>query len=784
MLTYVINTSENKTFDSSLLFELAGYNKIRWMRCPLDKVEKCAEEICEKQNILGADHFRIAVIVDFFGFDRIRIPYGRRGFRDDTGVDVSIYVPYIEAFLLDNLVVYLEKRDLFAADFEVYYVQNEKSENYDLFENAKRQLEQVLEGLEKAKPDEDAPLCDCCSEACKDECFGDGVARCAGQRGMVQQTVFAKCIDKFENISKEEDVAYTEDMAEKLLGTKNKKGKYVKLTLCSDLHVGDTVEVLSTKKAGQTFTITELYSQDGTPIDVATKATANFFAYVPEDIVIKNEDVLCRCEPLYTSFRMYCTPTVQLDFNLCDYPYGATEMTFTDFWHAFKQRSVMKTDLRRHYYLTMYGGGASRAALDTLSLCLYLIRTFEREETILSEGNMEVIHLDSTTLKDVLETAWSKVNAAKVVSKRNNMNYYSLAQLPLDMVPEEEVLPEEAEADGIARERNALPKEVTESTMSPDKLYEEIGTFFNRKQGEVEYRNRAEFDKIMGDYLRRRDDTRAADVEAEFAELKAAGFLKTTAQCPSKEEYEYAVEKKEKEISEIFQKALGAEYIKVDYTEEKKAADNAYMEYKRAKACMQRSLLGDLIFMVMAIVAMLIPYSVLQLSSYKSTAISSTLLGFAATGIFAGLFLLAVAIQFIPQAQKLRAAKRKLLSTYVNCCAKERYSFSSIRRRYEKELISIEQARYEIRQLKSLYTANREKERYIAMHHEMLEKLEDCLGSILNNLDVEPTADRVESVEGEFDLNKPFRARENSVYHIFSIETIEKMFPKKGRDEQ
>jgi len=33
MITYVINTSENKTFDSEKLFDLAGYNKIRWIQC-------------------------------------------------------------------------------------------------------------------------------------------------------------------------------------------------------------------------------------------------------------------------------------------------------------------------------------------------------------------------------------------------------------------------------------------------------------------------------------------------------------------------------------------------------------------------------------------------------------------------------------------------------------------------------------------------------------------------------------------------------------------------------
>ena len=78
MITYVINTSENKTFDSGMLFDLAGYSKIRWLYSPLNEIEKCAEKIYEKQNVLGAERFRIAVIVDFFGFDRIRIPYGQR----------------------------------------------------------------------------------------------------------------------------------------------------------------------------------------------------------------------------------------------------------------------------------------------------------------------------------------------------------------------------------------------------------------------------------------------------------------------------------------------------------------------------------------------------------------------------------------------------------------------------------------------------------------------------------------------------------------------------------
>ena len=237
MLTYVINTSENKTFDSSKLFDLAGYTKIRWMQCSLHEVKKCAEEIYEKQNNLGADKFRIAVIVDFYGFDRIRIPYGRRGFGSDNGVDMSIYMPYIEVFLMDNLIAYLENRELFTSDFEVYYVQNEKSERYELFDSAKSQIVQVLSGGNKVKSVENA----------------------------------------------------------------------------------------------------------------------------------EGEDV-------FNSFSLYCTPDVTLEFELTDYPYGSTEMTFSEFWLAFRDRVAIRMDLRRHYYITSFGGGPSRAALDTLSLSLYLIR--------------------------------------------------------------------------------------------------------------------------------------------------------------------------------------------------------------------------------------------------------------------------------------------------------------------------------------------------------------------------------------------------------------------------
>lgn len=132
----------------------------------------------------------------------------------------------------------------------------------------------------------------------------------------------------------------------------------------------------------------------------------------------------------------------------------------------------------------------------------------------------------------------------------------------------------------------------------------------------------------------------------------------------------------------------------------------------------------------------------------------------------------------------MNRAKEELRQCYLDCYAKQRYSMSTIRHRYEVDLIKIEEARYELRQLKHVFEANGEKNKNVTKHREMLAEIEDRLSSMLNNLDVEPVLNPEETVEGEFDLTKSIRARENSIYQIFSIETIERMFPRKGSGPQ
>ncbi len=679
MITYVINTSENKTFDSKILFELAGYTKIRWIQCRLDEISKTTEEICEKQNTIGADDFRIAVIVDFYNFDKIRTPYGKKGFSTDVGVDISLYMPYVEIYIQDNLIANLDKKELCPSDLEIYYIQNEKSEHYDVFENADAELRLVLDGdasTEEAEP-----------------------------RYLIEDD------EKSAEEPKEKD---------------KKKGA---AELCCNEEADPEIN-----------------------------------------------------EPFYGAFVLYCTSSVSLRFKLDDYPYGQRAMSFTQFSSACRLRwGLTKNDVKRHYFITAYGRGASRLALDTLSLSLYLIHMYEREEQTIEEGELEITHIDPNALKDVLENAWSKVNTAKQIAKKNNTDYLALHQGTFDVTPEDEEVEIPTEML-VLKERSGLPREVIDTKLDAEELYREVDQYASRRSGELQRRNSEEFNKIMYAYLKTRDQTRESDVEEEFASLKEGGFLTTTDRCPSKEEYNALINEKEQEISVLFERALSAEYINVDYSEEKAKADKAIAAYKKAKSCIKINLLADIALAVLVLAAMLIPYGILQLSSFKVSGTEAFILMLQCAGLFFGVLVCAMLLQIVPHFIKMRNAKNTLYNCYLNCAALERYSFSALRRRYEKDLLSIEHDRYEIRQIKRIYSSNLEKDRNISVHRETLERLEDCISSILNNLDVVPPVEYIPSVENEFDINKPIMSRVNRIYKVFSIETIERMFQKKGSE--
>ncbi|MBQ7364450.1 MAG: hypothetical protein IJW46_02500 [Clostridia bacterium] len=121
MITYVINTSKNKTLDDNLLFDLAGYSKIHWLFSSLDAIEGCADTIVKDQNKLIGDSLRVAVILDFYGYDRIRLPYDS----EPDKVHVDVYKPFLLAYLVKNLFHKIQKRGCRITSCEVFYIQSD-----------------------------------------------------------------------------------------------------------------------------------------------------------------------------------------------------------------------------------------------------------------------------------------------------------------------------------------------------------------------------------------------------------------------------------------------------------------------------------------------------------------------------------------------------------------------------------------------------------------------------------------------------------------------------------
>ena len=475
----------------------------------------------------------------------------------------------------------------------------------------------------------------------------------------------------------------------------------------------------------------------------------------------------------YGTYSLHCTPTVSLELNVEDYPYGTAYryMNFEDFYDAFKRRMGRFSQIRRHFYKTSLGGGAARSAFDTLSLSLYLIHLYEREEDSPSE-DLEIDRLSPTVLKEVLVTAWGKVALARNVALINQSQYYSLkvGREHTETVKEEAVSME----DAVRKERQSLPPSVLNEKLSVDEMCRRITRYVAKQAEGFNDEDRKQFDEIMDAYLNKRDNTRENDyADSDFFN---PNYVSMTERCPSEDEFEHVLQKRRENLSNLFEKTLKAEYIQVDFTEEKERAQDAYNDYCKAKSCMSRNIIGDIIFLILSLAIMFVPYYVLQLKStylefYQALPLIGTL-----CAVFAGLFILAFLLQMLPLARKLERAKGRLKECYLDCCAKKQYSFSALKARYETDLICIEEERYELRQIKNLHEANKLKEKHVILHREMLENVQDRLSSMLNNLDVEPVYNANESVKDELDISKSFLAKENKIYHVFSIETIEKMF--------
>lgn len=649
MLTYVINTSENKTLDSNRLFELSGYNRIFWMSCKLNEVESCAEEIFQKISSVFSGDFRITVLVDFFDFTRVRSPYGVGGYHDATGVDLAVYLPFIEAYLSDHVFGYLEKKRINISECSIVFIHSGNYDEYYQVYNEEYQVSGILAGDESDRED---PM------------LGD------------------------------------------------EKIPPVEFQLAAGCDVRD----------------------------------------------------LCYPAQTYTSFDLYCNENLSLKFALSDYPYGAAErMSFDEFYRAFLLRRDCVSHIRKYHYAAKHVGSPAGVAYDTLVLSLCLIHAYEREDSINIEEKEILAAVSPDALKKVLESSWRKIRAARRAAKVNRSVYYSLDGILSDITPSEDVPapvlpPEPAEQD-------------SEKEPSFAGLFADVLDYASGGSEKFSERERKEFDEIMTDYFRKRDEACAQNVRSEVDAAKYCGVYEMTDQFPSKEKYEYLVKKKQEEISAALDSALAAQ-SSVDYSEEKEQALAVKKRHDAARAYLNRNIIGDVIFFVLALIATIVPYGLIQLQSLEPETWGYY---YFALLFFTGIYFLAAFFHIWPTVKKLRNAKRDMKKIRNNCRQKHAVLFQTLRTRYQQDLIAIEEAIYELRELKRLYEENVNKDRNIRSHRELLEDVEDRISAILNNLGVVPTEKENEEIEFEFNPEKPFRSSENKVYRVFSLDAIESM---------
>ena len=335
---------------------------------------------------------------------------------------------------------------------------------------------------------------------------------------------------------------------------------------------------------------------------------------------------------------------------------------------------------------------------------------------------------------------------------------------------------EKSEEEALREFRARVKPE--ELNLTADELYRRIAAYATHTSGDYNEEDRKEFDAIMLQYLEQRDETRESGVRDEFDRLRTGGVFTMVKQCPSQLQYETAVKQRQDEISDLFRQTLSAEYIKTDYTAEYDKAHKLYADYQNLRARMSRNIIFDTIALILSLVVMLVPYHFLQ--GIRMQAVFSLIRYGIVSAVFVGIFIVSFILVVLPVSVRMKNTRTALQECLRDCLAKHQLSFSSIKHRYTQDLFRIEQIRYEIRQIGRLQAANISKNSNVNQHRDTLESVENRLSAILNNLGVEPTPDPYESLDHEFDIQRPIRAAENKVYKVFSIETIESMFPKKG----
>ena len=719
MLTYVINTSENKTFDSDQLFKLVGYNKICWMNCALNELEKCAEEICERQTSLSADDFRVAVLVDFYGFDRVRNIYGENGYHEETGVDLSLYFPFLEAYIIDHLFTNIRKKELIIQERHIFYVQNGKHDDFNIVSNELHQLRTILE------PDEDSVTDIVTIKVLKNDIIREKEQKKEAEVDckIINEEEKERIRRKFEELK-----AGFESQCEKELE------KLIKAEMQKKQEIEDEKEKCE---------------------------------FTKENELLEYVDAPRKC---YSRYKLYCTPTLSLDFKMSDYPYSDQQgLCFEDFCRAFKQREVQRKDIKRHYYYAAFGSGIAKAALDNLSLSLYLIKMYEREEIVKENESVVIQRIEPECLKSLLITSWNKICSARAIAINNGSKYYDLKDYAT-----KEILKDKQTAKKEDRLEARYDARKEANNLSIENLYKEICDITNQEGELLSESDKKQLDKMMADYLIKRDKTTEEADESEFNLLKEE--CKMISQCPSYNDYEQAIAFKKEKIAQILESTINIDIKEKNFGDCKERADKAFKEYTFAKKSIGKSYFADLSLWILSMLVIMVPF--LAIKNFNFTIGVLFLL---TAVLLTVIYLFSFVIRVLPLVKRMRKEKARLKNCYIDCKKKQREILFNYKHRYNTELEQIEHLRYDLRNITKLYHYNIAKNRNIEQHRNMLEIVENHLSAMLNNLGVEPTVVRYKDLAQEFNLNKSYMSNENRIYKIFSIDAIENLFVDKER---
>ena len=673
MLTYVINTSENKALKSDLLFELVGYNKISWMRSGLSAVEDCANEIIKRQQPMTAGEYRVVVLVDFLAFEKTLFPE-----ENPVSEYIAIYKTLIEIYLHTHLYTPLRRAQLGFNGVEVFYIQY--AEKNTIRENA-AEKEQVALLL---------------------------------------------------GLSDEHD---------RIVAEKRARADAARMPIETSEEEGEGTDKKSSRKKEK-----------------------------------KSEESATPTLTRYESFRMEYRNGA-LEFSATDFckdPDCDGKVSYDQFYTALAEKSTTAyrafgSKSRTYVASAASARTESRAAFDNLNLSLALIRAYEQEvkfaDTSGRDDVLDVPKMNKEIFFDTLRHAFGKVQSAlELVRHTGNANgFYRLET-------RESISGDICRDEMSEEERRAVLAEAKKPSFEDKyKKIKELASAPPGKKGEEEKRELAAY---MREYKKTRDDVRTDSSEGHKREL----LHDTPKQdrYPSGLELENAVEKKRDNMRRILSAAISADYVGMDYGKEYTSASEAFDRHAIAQAALKKNVRTSVVCFFLTLLIMIVPYAVFQMSG---KAFSFVYYGLAIL-VFGGIFVLSALLHLIPLWRDIKKAKWQMAEAYESCLLKRRMSMLRLERRYRVYLPSVEKIRGEIHDLYTLHEANREINRHMEEHREMLERVRDVLLGMLNSMQVPHKADGEAALdEDEFRIGESFRV--NKVYKIFTIEVIEEIFEER-----